>query len=194
MPRSLAPGLLLATPPLNDPNFVKALTYLEEKGDLELRVAGVRQGYRMVRDVVDAEPLITSLTQRFSRRETSDIQRVAAMATQLTTPGCLVRRILEYFGETLGRDCGHCGPCRGDPPVVLERPTGAFSLSGDAEIAALRSAHPQALGSARQLARFLCGVSSPALVTAKLTRHPRFGSAGSIPFDTILRACAGPTF
>ena len=33
MPRSLAPGLLIATPPLNDPNFIKALILLVAHGD-----------------------------------------------------------------------------------------------------------------------------------------------------------------
>lgn len=33
MQRSLAPGLLIATPPLNDPNFVKALILLVAHGD-----------------------------------------------------------------------------------------------------------------------------------------------------------------
>jgi putative transcriptional regulator len=33
MPRSLAPGLLIATPPLNDPNFLKALILLVAHGD-----------------------------------------------------------------------------------------------------------------------------------------------------------------
>jgi putative transcriptional regulator len=33
MPRSLAPGLLIATPPLNDPNFVRALILLIAHGD-----------------------------------------------------------------------------------------------------------------------------------------------------------------
>lgn len=32
-PKSLAPGLLIATPPLNDPNFVKALILLVAHGD-----------------------------------------------------------------------------------------------------------------------------------------------------------------
>ena len=43
-------------------------------------------------------------------------------------------------------------------------------------------------GSARQLARFLCGIASPALSTAKLTRHPRFGAAAEAPFAEVMSA------
>jgi ATP-dependent DNA helicase RecQ len=38
------------------------------------------------------------------------------------------------------------------------------------------------------MARFLCGISSPALAAARLTRHPRFGSAGETPFADIMQA------
>jgi putative transcriptional regulator len=46
MPRSLAPGLLVATPPLNDPNFVRALVLMVAHGDegaLGLVINGERE-------------------------------------------------------------------------------------------------------------------------------------------------------
>ena len=105
---------------------VKALTFLEEKGDLELQVAGVRQGYRVVRVPEDLAAVWHELRRRFAVRESSDIARVAAVAALV--------------------------------------------------------------GSARQLARFLCGIASPALSTAKLTRHPLCGAAGEVPFAEVMAA------
>ncbi len=166
---------------------VKALTYLEEKGDLELQVAGVRQGYRVVRVPEDLAAVWRELRRRFAVREASDIARVAGVAALVGGEGCLVRRLLGYFGEELGRDCGHCGPCSGDARVVLEREYRAVELSAE-ELGGLRAAHPRALGGARQMARFLCGIASPALSAAKLTRHPRFGSAGEAPFAAVMQA------
>jgi ATP-dependent DNA helicase RecQ len=166
---------------------VKALTFLEEKGDLELQVAGVRQGYRVVRVPEDLAAVWHELRRRFAVRESSDIARVAAVAALVGGERCLVRRLLAYFGEEHGRDCGHCGLCAGDARAVLERATGEFTVSVD-EVGALRALHPRALGGARQLARFLCGISSPALSTAKLTRHPRFGAAGEVPFAEVMAA------
>jgi ATP-dependent DNA helicase RecQ len=166
---------------------VKALVFLEEKGDLELQVAGVRQGYRVVRVPDDLTAVWQELRRRFAARESSDIARVAAVAALVGGEGCLVRRLLAYFGEDHGRDCGHCGPCAGDAPARLVRVSGEFSGAGE-ELRALRAAHPRALGSARQMARWLCGISSPALAAAKLTRHPRFGSAGETPFASVMEA------
>jgi ATP-dependent DNA helicase RecQ len=60
-----------------------------------------------------------------------------------------------------------------------------------ANLAPLRKAYPRALGQARQVARFLCGISSPALSTAKLTRHPLFGSATHMPFGKVIAAVEG---
>ena len=166
---------------------VKALTFLEEKGDLELQVAGVRQGYRVVRVPEDLAAVWHELRRRFAVRESSDIARVAAVAALVGGERCLVRRLLAYFGEEHGRDCGHCGLCAGDARAVLERATGGLSISAG-ELRTLRSEHPRALGGARQLARFLCGIASPALATAKLTRHPRFGAAGEVPFAEVMAA------
>ena len=101
--------------------------------------------------------------------------------------GCLVRRLLGYFGEDLGHDCGHCGPCAGDHPVRLTRAHAAVALSRE-ELNALRTEQPRALASARQLARFLCGITSPAIAAAKLTRHPRFGAVADAPFAVVMAA------
>jgi ATP-dependent DNA helicase RecQ len=49
--------------------------------------------------------------------------------------------------------------------------------------------HP-ALTSPRQLARFLCGMSSPATTRARLTRHPACGLLADLPFAEVL-AIAG---
>jgi ATP-dependent DNA helicase RecQ len=168
--------------------LVKALSYLEEKGDIELKAAGVRQGYRMKKEVPDLARVVESLRVRFEKREQSDIERVNSVARLVGTQGCLVRRLLQYFGEELGRDCGHCGPCRGDVPVELTRKRRKMRLEDDRELHVLRQEQARALSTPRQVARFLCGVSSPAFVAAKLTRHPRFGSAGATPFGDVLSA------
>jgi ATP-dependent DNA helicase RecQ len=165
--------------------IVKALNFLEEKGDITLRAAGVRQGYRMICPPDDLTALAAELGRRFAARESADLARGAAVARLLSGDGCLVRRLLAYFGEDLGRDCGHCGRCAGDPAVPLTRPDKSFALPTD-ELAALCAQHPAALATPRQITRFLCGLSSPALSKAKLTRHPVFGSLETIPFARVL--------
>ncbi len=44
----------------------------------------------------------------------------------------------------------------------------------------------RALTTPRQVARFLCGLSSPATTRARLTRHRLFGALADVPFPTVL--------
>jgi len=166
--------------------IVKALAYLEEQGDLDLRASGVRQGYRVARVPEDLAGVWKELCRRFEARERNDITRLRAVPELLEGRGCLVRRLLAYFGEELGRDCGHCGACAGDAPVRLGRAATPAVDVPARELQALRIEHPRALQHARQVARFLCGLTSPALAAAKLTRHPRFGDLAGAPFPAVI--------
>jgi ATP-dependent DNA helicase RecQ len=42
------------------------------------------------------------------------------------------------------------------------------------------------LGTPRQLARFLCGMSSPASTRARLGRHDAFGMLAELPFASVM--------
>ena len=108
------------------------------------------------------------------------------MAALLGGECCLVRRLLAYFGEELGRDCGHCGRCAGEPAVMLERATVPPALP-EAALAELRKRHPEALRAPRQVARFLCGIASPALTKAKLARHPASAPPRASPLPAFWR-------
>jgi ATP-dependent DNA helicase RecQ len=54
---------------------------------------------------------------------------------------------------------------------------------------AARSRHSPALDHPRLAARFLCGITSPSLTRAKLSRHPLFGLLASTPFGVVMRYC-----
>jgi ATP-dependent DNA helicase RecQ len=170
--------------------LVKALTWLEVQGDLTLNVAGLRQGYRVRNRPTDLDGLKKKLVERFRVRERNDIGRVAQVVALTGHTGCVVRHLLQHFGEDLPQDCGHCDNCLGQRPIRMDE-TGETpsSLRVDrAVLAELRQKHPEALRAPRQCARFLCGLTSPRLTRAKLTRHPLFGSLGKDPFPRVLEA------
>ena len=168
--------------------IVKALNYLEEKGEVILQVAGVRQGYRVLRGDADISALRATMSARFLDREARDIERVGQVLNYIAEPTCLTRHLLAYFGETLPAPCGHCGPCLGVatgklPPVLIREP-------GDRErqaLRGLRSENYPALSEPRAQARFLSGLSSPATTRARLTRHSAFGLLAHLPFGRILQ-------
>ena len=47
--------------------------------------------------------------------------------------------------------------------------------------------NPGALGSIRQIARFMCGLNSPLLTQAKLNKHAKFGSLADVPFQLVMK-------
>lgn len=164
-----------------------ALNHLEEKGDVELQLAGLRQGYRRIPGDPDLDELRERLVARFLDRERGDIARVHSVLEYAQAEGCLTGRLLDYFGESLAGDCGHCARCLGDPPTSL--PPVAERVLGPREqevVKGVRSERHKALTSPRQLTRFLCGLASPASSRSKLAKHPQFGALAGVPFPRVL--------
>jgi len=193
-PKWLTVDTLAAAEALGEPRerIVAALNYLEERGDVVLQVAGLRQGFRLLRPDADDGRLVESMSARFLDRETRDVARVRQVLDYCREPGCLTRRLLAYFGETLERPCGHCARCLGEPldelPPAPSRPLGAKE---QAAVDSLRSENHRALAGTRPLARFLAGLSSPATTRARLTRHPLFGALDDVPFSRIVAFVGG---
>ena len=166
--------------------IIAALNYLEEQGDLIVQATGVRGGYRRLRQPADRQSLVATLADRFLQREAHDIERVHSVVALAEHPGCLTQHLLEYFGEERG-ECGHCSRCDGEPAKPLARSSAQSRGQLDHQtIRKLRAERHEALRSPRQLARFLCGVSSPASTRAKLRNRPEFGQWSSFRFVDVL--------
>ncbi|MBI2421242.1 MAG: RecQ family ATP-dependent DNA helicase [Candidatus Hydrogenedentes bacterium] len=166
--------------------IVVALTYLEEKGDLILETAGVRQGYRFLKRPEDPQALVALLNTRFQRREHNDIARTDTVLKFALHPGCLTRYLLAYFGEA-HEDCGHCSHCQGVVHAPLpEAPRRELGDSDRRRIQSLGSAGHEGLQSPRQIARFLCGITSPATSRKKNLPRELFGVYESAPFEEVL--------
>ncbi|MBN2445764.1 MAG: RecQ family ATP-dependent DNA helicase, partial [Phycisphaerae bacterium] len=166
--------------------IVKALDYLEEKGDLVLQASGVRHAYRRLSESADRDALQQRMVARFARREEQDIARIRRMRSWAEDDGCLTKRLLAYFGEDRD-DCGHCARCAGQPAVpVRETPRTPPAEREAGVLRRLRDEKHAALTEPRQLARFLCGLTSPATTRAKLRGHAAFGLLETTPFAEVL--------
>ena len=171
------------------PRLVGLLGEIEERG-AEVKPSGARRGYRRLRADVDAAELAERLHARFIDREARDVARTARVAALAEQAGCLTQTLVRYFGEAMG-PCGHCGRCAGAPPVALERPAPAPPPSARALVADLAAEGLRALQTPRQLARFLCGLTSPATTRAKLSRDARFGALAHLKFAQVLELASG---
>ena len=174
---------------------VTALNYLEEQGDLELQATGVRRGYRIARRPGNEEvtALATRLQERFRKRENNDIRRIGKVVSLITHQGCKTAYLLDYFGEVLPANCGHCDFCLGETAGGPEAarlfapitPAAIPAATRDRVHEVLAEGH-EAMASPRQQARFFCGIRSPRASRANLHRHAAFGLLHHIPFIRVL--------
>jgi ATP-dependent DNA helicase RecQ len=174
---------------------VSALEYLDERGFLELKVAGVRHRFGRLRKPEDLDALARSLHSRSLEREAREVARLRLVLKLAEHDGCQAARLGEHFGETLCEPCGHCSWClAGHRPVQLvprsHRPMDP-EVQQQAQI--LRAKFPQVFRDPRTLARFLCGLSSPRFSREKLGSHALFGKFEEVPFGDVLAWASSPS-
>jgi ATP-dependent DNA helicase RecQ len=176
--------------------ILKALTWLQEAGEIEMKPSGARQKYRLCEDAARRQPaqIAERMVAVFSEREARDVARLRQMLDFARHRGCLTRRLLEYFGESLPEDCGHCTSCEERRKGVSDEMPRTLPQSAPPEITTehvrqmreLLAERHAALRTPRQLARFLCGITSPATTRERLTRHEMFGLLERVPFAQVL--------
>ncbi len=150
--------------------------------------SGVREvWHRVEKDRPPVSVIADSLVERFLALEQSQIDRLHQFQNLCENGVCVTQQLLRYFGEE-SEPCGTCSACCGEStagalPVTQLR---AFSLEDIALIQAVRKENHPALRQPRQLARFLCGLSSPAVRRGGLMKDDRFGALSEIPFSEVL--------
>jgi ATP-dependent DNA helicase RecQ len=172
--------------------IVKAIGYLEEQGWIEVQASELRLPFRRQQDDDDAVAIASELLRRFEKREAGEIARIRQVLSLVSHEGCQTNALVAHFGEQRATPCGHCTFCRtGKPTVLPPLPTmpPIESLIDSAVLRSLRAEHTAALGEPRQAARFLCGISSPAISRARLGRHPLAGALAELPFADVLAFC-----
>ncbi len=168
--------------------IVKALDYFNDQGWIELKASGLVHGYRKLKPFESKQELAQSFFEKVESREKGEVQRTRQVFELAAARECQAGMLSAHFGQSLDEPCGQCSFCVGDGPLAIAEPSyGDLDESTLGHIQQLIAAHPAALNSSRAIARFLCGIRSPALTRAKLTGHTSFGSCTQIPFDHVMQ-------
>jgi ATP-dependent DNA helicase RecQ len=129
---------------------------------------------------------------RFDAREAQAVAGPRKVLELAVLDGCQTYALAAHFGEKREGRCGHCTWClngfRSEMPAQRKPsplPAGLDVL----EFEALADQHPAALGLPRQRARFLCGLSSPAVSRARIMRNSLFGVWAERRFHDVLEWC-----
>ena len=174
---------------------VRALDFLAEQQMAVVEAADLRLRFAKQAARPEVDPLTDELLERFEQRESAEVERIRRMAELVELDGCQTNFLLAYFGEEARQPCGHCTWCESRTPTRfpdLPIPHPIEALVDLAAFRALCDANPQALATPRRRARFLCGLTSPALTAAKLTRNPMFAALEDRPFADVLAWCQSP--
>lgn len=192
---SIDPEQLASAMKQDRTRVIRALEVLEERGHVELVASDVRHRYtRLETPHTDLDALVADLMKKFEHREAQEIARLAQVVSLIETSTCHTNALVAHFGEKRDKPCGHCTGClTGGKPIVLPPAAAALPIPSSLRqtIDDLREAHPEALREPRQVARFLCGLTSPALTKAKLSRHALFGTLAEHRFADIMTWASG---
>jgi len=170
--------------------IIAALDYLGEQNMLDVQAAGVRHRYRICKRPDDLAALTAELHERTLRREDNELARLGQVVALIEANACQVAALSAHFGEHR-EPCGHCSWCLNgrEPGTLPPRSDATFDESLWANASDLRKEHPQLLDNPRAMARFLCGVPSPSLSKAKLSKHALFGCLDHLPFGQVMARC-----
>lgn len=162
------------------------ISELEAGGDIALKKSGWRQAYRLKKPDADPKSISAAMTEKLRERETRELGRLDQVLALAQTKRCLTQTLLAHFGEKMETPCGHCDRCRGMAPVKLKRAKPRkITQAEHSQIFSLLEEKHAALGTPRQLARFLCGMSSPASMRARLYRNDNYGLLSALPFTEV---------
>jgi len=131
------------------------------------------------------------MAQIFIERESRDLERLDTVVSFLRDEQCLVLRLLDYFGELDQRSCGVCSSCQAiekEGRSFPERELPELSIEDLQLIQTIMAERQAALRSPRQLARFFCGIASPASAGARLKQHRAYGIFNNFAFEDVLAA------
>ncbi|KAA5546985.1 RecQ family ATP-dependent DNA helicase [Roseiconus nitratireducens] len=168
--------------------IVKAIDFMAAQRWVEVKVSDLVHGYRWVRRLDNPKLQADEYYQRIVSRESSEISRLDDVYQVARAESCQAQQLARHFGEPMPENCGHCSFCIGEGP--LEIPPVIAGPIGDGVRRALEQVcreFPDHFTTARQRARFLCGLSSPQMSRSRLSRHPSFGVCDQIPFSEVLR-------
>lgn len=170
--------------------IVKAFNHLEETGRLEVGVTGLRQGMQLLKRP-EADEVTERLFEKVLRNEAGNLERTRQVIELLNVESCKTDFLLQYFGEKIGTECGHCSYCATKQSPRLE----GFErdLNGKEKVAleSFLDKRPIGFKPVRDNARFLCGIATPKLSRARATKDQLFGSLANAPFHTVLKALDG---
>jgi len=178
---------IVKTYPAERQRIVSALEYFDQQGWIELQARQAVEVYDLLTQDFDVGELAENLFVQFKKKERLEIQRIHTMVRFFESPTCLSKRLAAYFGEQLEKEhCGHCSVCT-EGPVAIQK-TMSLPPLDQFDRAVYKTEFEKIAGddaNPLNLAKFLCGIQTPAFARRKAKQQPNFGRLAQYPFKEV---------
>lgn len=169
---------------------VTALENLNNKDLIELSSKQAIEVYKIQEANIDIDSLTNELFNLFIKKEESEIFRISEMLSFFSSKQCLSRSLSNYFGDEIGNNCNHCSVCDGNvvPFEELE-----YKEMDDISVENLLKdlfMHDDGLP-VQTITRFLCGITTPYLISIKAKKIKGWGALEKWPYKTVEKIILG---
>ncbi|MFM2298110.1 MAG: hypothetical protein RL117_1817 [Verrucomicrobiota bacterium] len=163
------------------------ITSLADAGEIRLEQRSIREVYKRPKHAeFDIASIIKKMIATFESRASFEHERIQQVICFVTAKGCRSRHLARHFGISQD-DCGTCDQCQGHTPIPWPDVTAPIITDEEWQMMLdLRNENHAALATPRQLAKFLCGIHSPASYHAKLLHRREFGLWREQKFQDVL--------
>ncbi|MDB9741777.1 RecQ family ATP-dependent DNA helicase [Akkermansiaceae bacterium] len=164
---------------------------MEDHGDITTKATGLMHHFTVKKEITDKDALIAQLLEGFQANKKNEIDRLETIIAAATSRSCIPAKLLKYFGDNIKITCGHCSSCLGEKRA-RRLPSKAIPTTSTKDMEIIREVyaeHGKVLSTASRLARFFCGVNSPAIFHNRLYSKEHYGALNHLPFAEIFVAC-----
>ena len=168
--------------------LVRQLRELEAGGEVKLKMSHSLMHLRIKKEPSNIKQLTDDVLGVFREHCRYDMERIDAVFKMALSTQCLAVSLVGYFGEKLLEPCGKCSSCFGvKTPRQLERAKVDDVTMNELElIHELLAEKRPVLSSPERVARFLCGIYSPAMMRYRMYSHDSWGMLGRLAYDDVL--------
>ena len=168
--------------------LIALLRELEAGGEVKLKLSHSLMHYRIKQQPESMAELVEEVLGTFEQHAAHDLARIDAVFRMASSRRCIAASLIGYFGEKLAARCGQCASCLGKKRSAKLPVSAVEDLSMDEleKIQSLVGEKRPALASPERLARFLCGIYSPAMMRYRLYSHAQWGMLQRLPYDQVL--------
>ncbi len=164
--------------------IIAALEYFSERGWIELQSKQTFEGYNILNRDIGVDQVAEKMYRLFQAKERQEIQRIQNLIEFFESSSCISLKLARYFGEEITKDrCCHCSFCK-TGPAVMNRTIDLPPLS-TLKFSELAGDFIEKTGervSVLAVTKYLCGISSPALIRLKARTLSHFGCLEKYPF------------